>query len=59
MKIKLRKYTSDFEIRQAAMLMPNGEYVTKICKRCGAYKVDPYGDTNKAKIMDECNECRT
>lgn len=47
----------DAAIRQAVKECPNGEYAFKICRQCGAYWVQPNGNTDTAYMVDACSVC--
>ena len=48
---------SDIEIKENAKKYANGEYCIKICRGCGMYFHGPDGDTNTAKIINQCKQC--
>jgi len=47
----------DHEVRDRTKQMPNGDYATKICKKCGSYWQQPDGDWKTAEIVTICKEC--
>jgi hypothetical protein len=49
---------SDDELRNRARNEGwNGEYVTRICRKCGIFECSQTGRTEEAKIVDTCSHC--
>ena len=56
-KANIREGMADDELREAVRPLANGEYVTKICRRCGMFWTSPAGSLREAKVVDRCREC--
>ncbi len=53
---KVLKNLTDLEIRNwVKSNLPNGEYCTKICKRCGLYMTSLNGRVAQATLYEDCN----
>ncbi len=44
-------------LRQSVAKLPNGEYCTQICRKCGVYHVERNGDYKNAKVVSQCRSC--
>ncbi len=59
-KLNITPNMSDEQLRQVAHDEGfNGEYVSKICRKCGMYWANEDGDWRFAKIVDSCKECNS
>lgn len=57
-KITIPDGATDIEIREIAKKQAfNGTYLTKICRKCGAYWMNPDAHTDNALIVKECKDC--
>lgn len=60
LRIAVRPQMSREEIIDLLKKNPyNGSYAKRVCRRCGAFWVDPKANADEVLITDSCSRCRT